>query len=263
MKVLKRILVGIGILIVLVLLVLYLYYYVWMKMGKSEISKAEAAFAKGIEVTDAQHDFVMMGTNKEEVQSTDTNNASPYDVPYLDIKSAQLGADEQNIYYKVSFYGQFPTRPGNVNGDNFMAIGDKIHIVDEKGEDQIVLHSDFGWQPVISLPSLNTSYDWCPTGIEWPESARMSCHADDAKIAGGNGTDYIMGAIPLKRIGLKTGQTIYIVIDEETKSVKYTHAAVDVLAGNGKSGGIIKWAIGSNKFEINNNPRQENSTEKK
>lgn len=263
MKILKWILVAIGIIIVGVLIALYSYYFVWMKMGAGETEKANAAFAKGISVNDAQHDFVMMGTNKEEVQSTDTNNVSPYDVPYLDIKSAQLGADAQNIYYKVTFYGKFPTRPEKINGDLISTIGDKIHIVDEKGEDQIVVHSDFGWEPVIPIPALNTSYDWCPTGIEWPESARMSCHADDSKVGGGSGTDYIMGSIPLNRVGLRAGQTIYVVIDEESKSAQYTHAAVDVLAGEGKGGGVIKWAIGASTYSINNSPRQDNSTEKK
>lgn len=228
---------------------MYCYYILWMKMGSEMVKNAEAAVSSGITVSDPQNDFVMMGTNKEEVVSTDKNNPSPYVVDYLDIKSIHVGADDKYIYYKVIYYNTIPKWPESINNDVIVAIGNKLHIVNEKGEDLIVSHFDFGYEPVIKIGALNTSYDYCPTGIEWPEDARMACHNDNSKIYGGGGTDYIMGALPMDKVGLALDQTIYFTIDEETKSSQFTHAAVDVLGTNGKESQVIKWSIGSNKFE--------------
>jgi hypothetical protein len=226
-----------------------------MKMGSGEVEKAEFALAKGFSLSDPQKDFVIMGSDKEEVMSTDTNNQSPYVVDYLDIKETQFGADSDYLYYKVIFYGTIPKLPEAIDGDRLINIGNKIHVMNEQGLDQIVLHTDFGWEPVIKLPALNTSYDWCPTGIEWPEEARMSCHGRNSKVAGGGGTDYILGALPLKEVGLKYGDKIYVSVAEEAKSELYSHAAVDVLQGVGKMPGFITWQIGSNKYSIENSEK--------
>lgn len=249
----KWALLAIGVIIVGIGIVMYSYYFIWMKMGPKMIDKANAALAAGITINDAKNDFVMMGTNKEEVMGTDKNNPSPYQVDYLDIKSGSFGVDDDYLYFRVNFYGQIPRWPEEINGDRLVNIGDKLHIMNKDGVEQIVVHSDFGWEPVINIPATNTSYDYCPTGIEWPESARMSCHGNDSKIAGGGGTDYIMGALPLKKIGLKSGETVYLSLDEESKSNKFTHAAVDMLAGEGKMAAVVAWKVRTKEFVIDNN----------
>lgn len=251
----RWILLMILILIILILIVLYCYYFVWMKMGAKELNRAKEALAHGFTLTDSQKDFVIMGSNKEETMSTDTNNQSPYSIDYLDIKAVQVGADDKYIYYKVEFYGDFPKWPESINGDRLINVGTKMHIMNEKGIDQIVLHADFGWEPVFKIPASNCSYDYCNTGVEWPEEARMSCHGRNSKVAGGAGTNYILGAMPLKEVGLSLGQKIYISFAEEAKSESFSHASVDVLQGVGKMPGFITWEIGSDKYTIDNSDR--------
>lgn len=248
----RWVLLGIGIVLIGIGIVMYCYYIIWMKMSPAKVSIAEAALKKGIEVSDPRGDFVMMGTNKEEVMDKDKNNPSPYQVDYLDIKSAQIGADNDFIYVKVIFWDTIPKWPESINGDLLNNIGLKFHIVNAKNEDQIVMHFDFGWEPVVRFGALNTSYDYCPTGVEWPENARMACHGSDSKIYGGGGTNYVLAALPMKDIGLKPGQTIFLTVDEESRSKKYTHAAVDMLQGVGKMAGVITWGIGSSNHSIKN-----------
>ena len=250
---LKWISISLGAIIIGIGLTLYIYYFVWMRMNSDLVSKANKTFETGITLQDERNDFVMMGTDKEEVMSTDKNNPSPYQVDYLDIKSGQFGADEDYLYFKLSYYGTIPKKPETVNNDRLLNIGNKLHIMSKDGADQVVVHFEFGWAPVVGLPASNTYYDYCPTGIEWPESARMSCHGKDVKIAGGGGTDYIMGALPLAKLGLQKGQTIYIDMDEESKSVQFTHAAVDMLAGEGKSAAAVTWQVGTNNFSLEKN----------
>lgn len=259
----RWVLLAIGIIILLIGIALYGYYYVWMKMSSKMISNAETAFSNGISIDDSKGDFVMMGTDKEEVMSTDKNNPSPYQVDYLDIKSGQFGADDDYLYFRIKFYAKIPKWPESVSGDRLLNIGDKLHIMTKDGVEQVVVHSDFGWEPVIKIPASNTSYDYCPTGIEWPESARMSCNGRDSKIAGGGGTDYIMGALPLKKLGLKAGETLYLSLDEESKSNKFTHAAVDMLAGTGKMAAVVAWEVGTNKFTLDNNFTYQSTADKK
>lgn len=230
---------------------LYVRYIVMMRMDSNEVKKAETALASGFTLNDPKADFVIMGSNKEEL-STDTNNENPYKIEYSDIKSTQIGADEKYIYVKISFYEQIPKWPETIDGDTVQNVGNKLHIMNQGGLDQIVFHFDFGWEPVIKIAALNTMYDFCPTGIEWPEEARMSCHGDDSKIYGGPGTDYVLAALPMKKIGLKLGETIYMSVAEETKSNKYSHASVDMLQGVGKMPGFITWNIGSSDYKIDN-----------
>lgn len=89
-----------------------------------------------------------------------------------------------------------------------------------------------------------------PTGIEWPEEDRFRSQRRDSKISGGSGYDYVMGAFPLAKLGLKKGATGYFSFGLEAGSHKYSHAAVDKLGGSGKNAATIKWVIGSNKYEI-------------
>lgn len=249
--------------LLIVALVLFCYYIIWMRMGSSLQNKAEAVLAKGVTVTDPARDFVTMGSNKEEVMSTDTNNLNPYVIDYLDIKSIQSGADDQYLFYRVNYYNTIPKWPKKVNDDEIIAIGNKFHILNEKGEETIVIHFDFGYEPIVRFGALNTYYDYCPTGIEWPEDARMRCHGQNNKIVGGGGTDYVMGALPMKDVDLALGQIIFFTVDEETKSSQYTHAAVDMLGTNGKESQIIKWTIGSDKYELVDLPDPKNSGSKK
>ena len=68
---------------------------------------------------------------------------------------------------------------------------------------------------------------------------------------GGAGFETLLGAVPLKGLGLSKGQVAYFSLSVETTSDKYDHASVDVLGGNGKMPALITWQVGSNSFQIN------------
>lgn len=247
----RWILLTIGIIIILILGALSFYYYYWIKMPAKMIKDANSAFQKGVVINDNQNDFVMIGT-KDEIPRDYSKIDSPYKKDYLDIKSVTLAADEKYLYYKYTFYGTIPKTVDYAGDDPIVAIGAKAELVDDSGKEYGGMGIDFGYVPVVNIPSLNESYFYGPTGIEWPESARYSGEGRDGKVSGGGGYDYIMGAFPLSIWNLKSGQTINIRFPMEVKSGKYTHAAVDVVAGSGKTPGLITWKLGSNNYTINN-----------
>jgi hypothetical protein len=243
----KWVLVIVGVLILGLGIGLYSYYILWMKMGSSQVANAEVALSTGITIDDAEDDFVIMGSNKE---VPNENNPSPYRIPFLDVKSLTLGADAQYLYYKVTFFDLLPNQSPKVNSDHIRSTGCKLDLVDQSGKNYAILAVDFGWEPVIDLPALNTYYFYGPTGIQEPESARFSHQDHDSKIYGGNGTNYLLGAFPLKKLGLKLGQELRLNLSMEAKSDKYTHAAVDVLLGQGKMPATIVWKLGTNHYRI-------------
>ncbi|MFA6082171.1 MAG: hypothetical protein WC773_02000 [Patescibacteria group bacterium] len=248
---LRWVLLAFAILVVGVLIFLYCYYYIWMKMSTTMVTNAENALANGISINDERDDFVIMSSNKEELNAED--NPSPYRLDYFDIKSVSVGADDQYLYIKTTFFGTIPKTSQKVNGDNIVAIAAKAEITDDQGKEYLGMAADFGYVAIIGIPALNTYYSYGATGIEWPENARYTHQDRDSKVYGGGGTDYIMGAYPLNKMGLEMGQTINIRFPMEVRSHKFTHAAVDVLAGSGKSPGIVTWKLGSNQYTINNN----------
>lgn len=242
--ILRTVLVG-----VLIVLAYSLYLYnIAMILSHSEIQKAENTLINGIVVEDERDDFVMMATDKEVLNAE--NNPSPYRLSFLDVKSLAIGADEQNVYVKITFFDTIPAQPISIEGDSIQAIGCKVNIVDENEMDQVIFAADSSYLPVVNLPSLNTYYFYGPTGIQEPESARFSHQDHDSKIYGGAGKDYILAAFPMKKINVRVGQQIFISLSMEAKSAQFTHAAVDVLLGSGKQPAIIKWVIGTNTYQI-------------
>jgi len=246
----KWVLLALGIILIGVGVTLYCYYYIWMKMNQDVVKNAENAIRNGVTISDSQNDFVIMGTNKEEVNSTDTNNPSPYRLNYLDIKSVSFGADEKYFYYKETFWATIPKRAQSIEDDHIQAIGAKAEFVDDQGKEYGGTVVGFGYVPVVNIPALDTQYFFGPTGIEWPESARYTGEGRDGKAYGGGGYDYIMGAFPLEKFGIKYGDKINIRFPMEVKSDKFSHAAVDVLQGNGKSPSLITWVVGSNQYMV-------------
>jgi hypothetical protein len=240
---------------------LYCYYYLWMRMSPSQVKKAETALSKGFTISDGKDDFVIIGTNQEKLNAED--NPSPYRLDWFDIKSAQVGADEKYLYYKMTFYGKSPKWAQDVNGDTILGVGTKLNIVDDSEIDIAGPGADFGYLPIVGFPVLNTYYFYEPTGIEEPEEKRFAHQGSDSKVSGGAGTDYVMGAFPMDKLQLKLGDEINLILSMEVKSDIYTHAAVDVLLGSGKQPAMIKWKVGSSDYQIVEPIKTQEQSEKK
>lgn len=223
-------------------------YLVLMRLSSGLQQKAEQAFAGGITILDEQHDFAPMGTKNG---SGKPNNPNGYDLGFNDLRSVSLGADDQYLYIKVTFWDVIPGAPPILDGDRIGWTGIKLNITNNDGVDQEIWMLGFGYLPIFNFPTVNTYYFYDPTGIQEPEDKRFSGRGSDSKIIGGAGFDTLIGALPLNQIDLKAGQTIYLNLSMETASDRYDHASVDVLGGQGKMPGLITWALGSNSFEIN------------
>lgn len=247
-KWIKRIL-----LIILALIIIVGIYQYWrlvynIQLNGNKLNEANSALAEGITISDSKDDFVMLGSNKEELNAED--NPSPYRLEEVDIKSMQISADNNNLYFKINFYSASTKKPPVVDGDKIDSVGIIIDIFNSQNKELAVLHADFGWLPVIGTSVTNTYYSTGPTGIIWPESARYTTENRDSKVTGGTGTDYLLAAFPLRGLELKFGETINLDMSMEVGSQKFTHAAVDVLAGLGKTPARVKWQIGSQNYEV-------------
>lgn len=253
----RWVLLGIGIVVAFILSVLSFYYYYWIKMPPQMIKDSENALNNGITINDPGNDFVILGS-KDEIPRDYSSTISPYKKDYLDIKSVSLGADDKYLYYKYTFFGTIPKTVDYADSDPIVAIGAKAELIDESGKEYGGMGVDFGYVPVIKIPSLNEAYYFGPTGIEWPESARYTGEGRDGKVYGGGGTNYIMGAFPLSVWNIKKGDIINIRFPMEVKSGKYSHAAMDVLMGSGKSPILVHWKLGSKEYTLSEELNENN-----
>lgn len=255
----KWVLLAIAIFLFCVLINFIYHYFVAIKFSPELRQRAENALARGIAITDIQNDFVLMG-QKDPGDGGKPNNVNPYPLGFNDIKSLQVGADEEYLYYKVTFWGEFPRKVPIINGDTIESTGSKLEFMDEKGMDLQVMHLNSGWTPKIGFSAIDTQYAYGATGIVWPENARMTHEERDSFVDGGSGTNYLMGAFPLKKMGLQFGQQVTLACQVETESDKYDHAAVDVLRGLGKGlkePGYFIWKIGANEYQTDESFRNQ------
>ncbi len=240
----------------------YWYLQIWKATFRGdELAQANTALANGIYIEDPRDDFIILESNDEK---PNPEMASPYRLPQLDVKSLQIGADDDYLYYKVTFYAKTDRAVLVVNGDKIHSFGVNFDITEESGRVLAVLHTNTGWWPIIGTSINGTFYSTEPTGIEWPENARFAKEKNnDSKMYGGAGTDFQLARFPLKTLGLSFGQKMVFDLEVEGGSGKYSHAAADPFLGTGKSAGMITWVIGSKEYEIDNNPNPYLSNEDK
>jgi len=220
-------------------------------MDVTMLRSAENTVRSGISIEDEQNDFVSL-KGKVEEETGQLNNPQSYISSYLDVKSISLGADDKYLYYKVEYWDQIPTKAEKISNDVILGNMMKLQITDEQGKDKAILVVNYGWT-LFNIWGFETYYFYEPTGIEVPENKRFANQDRDSKIFGGPGTNYLISAFPMEKLGLRQGQTIYINFLGEAKSKKYAHASIDALRGHGKMAALITWVIGSNKYQIDDN----------
>lgn len=224
---------------------LYSRYFVWIKMSPDLVKKANIALAAGPTISDPQNDFL-----SKELLGKEMDLVEPYRFSYADIKSLNVGMDDEFFYYKVTLWGRIPSKPGNVNGDYSQSVGPQLSLMNERGVIQATLAAEFGWMPKLHIFSMNTWYTTDPTGIVWPENERMKFQKFDSKVYGGVGTDYIMGAFPLEKLNFDIGKTAYLAFPMESGSEQHSHASVDHLGGSAKMEAFITWIVGTKDYTI-------------
>lgn len=238
-------------------------------MNSEELRKAEIALENGIKIEDEQNDFFI--ETEENPKEKNYNNPKPYQLPYLDYKSFQMGADGENIYFKHQLYGIIPTEKPKPEGDllhDFVIQVDDLSVVGK--EKYISLFVDgirFDLEDYKNIFSHYAFIDWTAEKQTFEEQKQTAAEkAGDkkfiggagpeldgvGKVAGGPGYDYIMSSFPLDKSNLKYGQKVVFRISVESGSDNWHHATIDEVLGTpgSKFGKQVVYVIGGNKYEL-------------
>ncbi|OGF99990.1 hypothetical protein A2Y99_01560 [Candidatus Gottesmanbacteria bacterium RBG_13_37_7] len=230
---------------------LYYSFFIHPRMDEQMLRKAESAVSSGITIEDKQNDLVSL-KGKVEEETGQLNNPQSYISLYLDVKAISIGIDDKYLYYKIKYWGQIPIKAEKIGDDEIQGNMMKLHITDAQGKEQAILVANYSYS-LFNLSGFETYYFYGPTGIEEPEDKRFAHQDKDSKMFGGPGTDYLIGAFQMEKLGLKQGQTIYMNFLGEAKSKQFHHASIDALGGHGKMAAFITWVIGSNQYQIDDN----------
>jgi hypothetical protein len=239
-------------------------------MTADEVAKAETALFTGISIDDPQNDYLKTkpGTIQPDGRP---DNSNPWPIQFTDVKKAQIGADETNLYVKYTFYGTFPNEMYR-NGEDYLAMvlvnlglhGYYNHNLNKSDAEALfqvglayasksgeeVANGEYG--SFFNPPKLGTS-TFGEANSEVKDKNNEDTYGigtDKGKTFGGAGYDYIIAAFPLSNLGLLFGDTITFDAVCETGSKVYHHQSGDVLLdyGSAKSGKYITWKIGSNTY---------------
>lgn len=214
-----------------------------------ELSQAEKALSGGFAIQDGKDDFFIAPEITQQDIDTHYNNPQAYHLPYLDLKSLAIGADEKYLYVKHEFYGDFPkSGPAEWEGDKINSFVAKIADVRKEGSTN---------KTVTSLLTDGICYN-CGSSVwehgYFPNQDQDKVEAEGIKpVHGGKfylGSNYIISSFPLNDLELKYGETIIFSQECEANSDKWHHASVDRLGQvpGTKESIQIKYRIGSNTY---------------
>ena len=125
MKTFIKISITVG-LILIAITALIIYLLPQEYLSQKDIKAANDTLKSFITIPDPENDFVnMMG--EKEPGGGKPNNLNPYPIPYCDIKSLDISADSNYVYFKEVFWGNFPRTGTKINNDTILGIGTKIN----------------------------------------------------------------------------------------------------------------------------------------
>jgi hypothetical protein len=221
-----------------------------------QFTAAEKALAGGIHIEDPQGDFYQFPPGAMEADGR-PDNEHPYPLPFTDLRSVSIGADEDYLYVKYQYWDKFPSASVIYDGDLIWDVGGKLEQFSFTGADG---------KP--GSGSLSTSVNlavfengqWRMT--DKPQVGQMTMLGEVAQdvfsyqngaglVGGGTGQDYLLSAFPLKLFGLKPGDKVTFSCSTETGSASYHHECLDFLLGRAgtKYAGIITYHLGSAEYK--------------
>jgi len=223
----------------------------------------ENALSKGITIQDDQNDWE---TTPDTLPEGEVDNENPYPLPWTDLKSVSFGADENYIYFKFQFWGNFPREPVTYEGDLIQGVGTYVaQLRFGQGkhdwaqlQDTISYMDAANTSEIATAPQLHHSAMISPTGERDEKLDDIyEQNSREGMIGGGADTDYLLAAYPLELLGLKYGDTTTFNLGSESHSTKYHHVAKDHILSlqnpdtkhGGTISGTIRWIIGSNTYE--------------
>ncbi|MFA5070308.1 MAG: hypothetical protein WC528_03420 [Patescibacteria group bacterium] len=240
-----------------------------LPFSAAQLTAADAAFASGIKIEDPEDDFFIYTHNR----TTDTyrgNNTSPYPMPFTDLKSLSVGADNQYMYLKFEYWGKLPTDHVSYDGDYIISHGgklDEIFYKDKNGQDKVdAAHDGIGYYTVSENgeyaqidPVANVMSFITRNGKDASGEDAFLITSMNGMLAGGLGYDYTLSARPLSELGFKLGDEISFRCSTETGSVKHHHEAIEFLLGRETEGfidgSLIRYKLGENTYEVAEEPK--------
>jgi len=213
---------------------------------------ANIALSSGTKIIDQTGDWISTGDQGD--------NPSFYPIDFVDIKEVDVGVDENYLYVKATFNGQWPESDNDwpsINGDQ-ITWTEFSAMIDADNNSQTGCLSDGGTEIALEFsmrmndttgnpPGAHHGYKTDPSGIEFPEENRYLGDYDlsDNKMIGGPGYNYVTGVYPLENLKLTVGQGITLKMKAESMSERYNHAAFDDM--NFLNGPSIVITLGENK----------------
>jgi hypothetical protein len=82
--------------------------YAWVtKLTEIELEAANLALSQGIKIDDPEGDFYVPVEGSVQADGR-PDNPTPYPIPFTDLKSLSMGADQENLYIKLEVWGEYP-----------------------------------------------------------------------------------------------------------------------------------------------------------
>jgi hypothetical protein len=241
--------------------------YAWVtKMSDTELKQANLAISKGIKIDDPENDFYHPPTGSVQADGR-PDNPNPYPIPFTDFKSLMVGADEQFLYVKLEYWGEFPKQAYKYESELIHGVGAQVEnltFTNQSGVKDIanlaisIIYIDKKegqkpeeYQPLPEGRLLN-SYYLSPQGVDETMETIYGSSGNTGLVFGGPGYDYVIAAYPLSLLSIKLGSEVTFNCTVETGSSTFHHESADfILDGSeyAKSGANIKYVLGSNTYE--------------
>lgn len=169
-----------------------------------------------------------------------------------------MGADSVYVYVKFHFWGRFPDEPVTYNGDTIAGGCGKINsfsFTNEEGQQDtadLISNISFSQMSNREIQGVDLIAIISPSGHDEDLETIFTVYSNEGLIAGGGGTDYLLGAFPLDQFNLELGDTVTFDSTSEFGSEVYHHEAVDILFSreNTKFGETIQYVLGSNEYTV-------------
>ncbi len=205
----------------------------------------------------------IIGSNPDVVKSDGMGENTYTDPPgYTDLKSLSIGADNNYLYLKYEFWGQFPLETPQYNNDTLLGMTAKLEqfiFTDKDGSINCAeLANSVSFVKFLdnrkfekTKCTLHQKALITPNGINEEMEIVFKTNSSEGMIYGGPGFDYIIGAYPLSLFGISSGDEVNFMSSSKTNSQMSNDIATDLLLGekDSKIGSLIKYSLGSNKYE--------------
>lgn len=221
-----------------------------------QLADANSALESGIKIDDPENDWLKIAKGTTQSDGKE-DNPNPYPFGWTDLKSLNVGADENYLYIKFNLYDRFPSKSLSYNGDKMDGGSLKINyftFTNSEGKKD--------WADIITSMSLREQGDGelmpseivsmiSPKKNDINNKTIFTTYSKEGLLAGGASQDYFLIAVPLKQFNLKLGDKVTFDCSIEAGSEKFHHEAIDILFSreDSKFGDTIEYVLGTNTYK--------------